>query len=115
MSGDTADAAEGRREQEDVVRQTRRAMELGMDVEAFMRTPAGLYIQAKANEELEDAQLELLTVNLASEDGRARAAELQLQGRVAAKVLTYLGDIVTEGKNAERAFVALETTDSSGA
>ncbi|HEY8359101.1 MAG TPA: hypothetical protein VIL30_16720 [Ramlibacter sp.] len=107
MSQDATDNAVDQRQAEETVRETRRLVEVGLDVEAFMRTPAGLYITAKANNELLEAQEALVEVD-ANNFGRVR--ELQLQARVAQRVLTYLGDIVQEGRNAQRAFVALEAS-----
>ncbi|MBP7966155.1 MAG: hypothetical protein KAZ23_01960 [Burkholderiaceae bacterium] len=100
----TPEQQQEQRELQDEVGEARRLMEVGMDVEAFMKTPAGRYIQARANKELEEAQDALVDAALESAEGRAAAQEHQLKARVAQRLLTYLGDIVQEGKNAERSF-----------
>jgi len=107
----TPEQQQEQRELQDEVGEARRLMEVGMDVEAFMKTPAGRYIQARANKELEDAQEFLVNASLDSPEGRAAAQEQQLNARVAQRLLSYLGDIVQEGKNAERAFRAAHEID----
>lgn len=107
----TPEQQQEQRELQDEVGEARRLMEVGMDVEAFMKTPAGRYIQARANRELEAAQDSLVSAALNSAEGRAAAQEHQLNARVAQRLLSYLGDIVQEGKNAERAFRAAHEID----
>lgn len=81
------------------VQQLQRLMARGYDVEAFMKTDMGVYIRARANRELEEAQEALLEVNASD---TAAITELQLKGRVAARLLTYFGDMVTEAEAAEQ-------------
>lgn len=104
----TPEQQQEQRELQDEVGEARRLMEIGMDVEAFMRTPAGLYIQARANRELEEAQDALVSADASD---MAKVREYQLEARVAQRLLSYLGDIVQEGKNAERAFRAAHEID----
>lgn len=111
---DTAEA-EGRREQDEYVQRIKRTIDLGLQVQQFMRTDAGRELARRANEELIAAQEALLETDLMTDDGRKAAAELQLRGRTASRVLTWLGDIVTEGENAEKAFLTSEATDLTGA
>lgn len=107
----SAEQAQEQRELSEQAQEAKRLLEIGLDVEAFMRTPAGRYIQARANAELQEAQdalvecspLDTTTITLH-----------QVKARTAQRVLVYLGDIVTEGKNAERAFVALVDGQADG-
>lgn len=81
------------------VQQLERQIARGFDVEAFLKTDIGQYIQARASRELEDAQEALLEVDAGD---MAAVRDLQLRGRVAARVLTYFADIVAEAEVAEQ-------------
>lgn len=75
-----------------------REVEFGLDVERFMGSTVGRYLQRRANEDREAALEALATVD--AEDAKAVRA-LQNQVAVAEKVLTWLGEAVTAGEQAE--------------
>lgn len=76
----------------------------GFDAEAFMDSDMGRFIRARANEELHQAQDALVAVDA----GDVKAIrELQLQARVAERVLTYFGDMTAEAKAAEQQHAVL--------
>ena len=73
-----------------------------LDIKVFMAGDAGRFLQARANTEIASAQEQLIEVDpTKTEEIRA----LQNQAKVAARVLLWLGEAVTEGENAERAFI----------
>lgn len=76
----------------------KKAIGLGFDVEAFMSSDIGRYLQIRASRELEQAQDALVAAD-ASDLHAIR--ELQVQARVAQRILTYLADALQEGTNAE--------------
>lgn len=80
----------------------RSVVTLGMDAQAFMASPLGRYIQARANFDLEAARDALLTVDPTD---RSAVAAAQLAALVPSKVLHYIGQCVEEGKNAETQFI----------
>lgn len=80
------------------IAELQRLMGRGMDVEAFMASDMGRYIQRRASEEIETAQEKLVEVD-AADITTIRA--LQLDARVAQRVLTYFGDMVKEAEAAE--------------
>ena len=84
------------------LRELRRKAAIGMDVKAFMQSDAGRHLSERANEEMEAAKEDLLTLDLQLQ--RKEATHAQLRGRVAAGVLTWLADIVTEGEQAALAY-----------
>lgn len=82
------------------IQQLRQLIARGFDVEAFMASEPGRYIQQRASEELQQAQDALVGVNPTD---AAAVAALQLDARVAQRVLTYFGDMVDEALAAEAA------------
>lgn len=79
----------------------RSRIEFGLDVEQFMGTPIGKYMQRRANQDIESALESLKTVD--PEDPKA-IRTLQNAVAVASNVLEWLGQAVTEGEQAERQF-----------
>lgn len=75
----------------------------GMDVEKFMRSELGRYLQRRAQDDISRAQDALLTVD--PEDAKAVRA-LQNEAAVAERVLSWLGEAVTQGEQAARQFEA---------
>lgn len=84
----------------------KKAIGRGFDVEAFMGSDIGKYFQLRASREIEEAQDALTTIE-ASDTSGIRA--LQLKAQVAQRVITWFGDAVTEGENAERQLAAYDT------
>lgn len=84
----------------------KRVIGRGFDVEAFMGSEPGKYFQLRANRELEEAQEALVQVDAAD---IAAIRALQMKAQVAQRVLTWFGDAVTEGENAERELTSLES------
>lgn len=91
--------------QDDDIQQIRAAIEFGLDVKQFMGTTLGRYIQAKANEQIEAARDALQTVD--PEDAK-KVRSLQNDAAVAAMVLTWIGEAVIEGEQAERQFESMD-------
>ena len=73
----------------------------GLDVQQFMDTRLGRYLQDRANSDIETAIEALKTVD--PEDPKA-IRKLQNDVAVASNVLDWLGQAVTEGEQAERQF-----------
>jgi len=73
----------------------------GLDVQQFMDTRIGKYLQDRANSDIETALEALKTVD--PEDPKA-IRKLQNDVAVASNVLDWLGQAVTEGEQAERQF-----------
>ena len=73
----------------------------GLDVQQFMGSNIGRYLQARANADIEEALEALKTVD--PEDPKA-IRKLQNAVAVASSVLEWLGQAVTEGEQAERQF-----------
>lgn len=78
----------------------------GLDCRAFMESPIGAYLTKRANDDIDTALDSLRSVN--PTDPEAIRA-LQNDIRCAENFLTWMGEAVTEGENAERAFI--ESTD----
>lgn len=78
-----------------------RAMARGFDVEAFMRQDIGQYFSLRASRELEEAQDALVDCDASD---HAQVRQLQLQARVAQRVLSWFAEAVTEGENARTQF-----------
>jgi hypothetical protein len=77
----------------------KRAIGVGFDVEAFMKSDIGAYMRLRASRQLEEAQEALVEVD-ASDPHAVRA--LQMKAQVASRVLTWFADAIAEGENAER-------------
>lgn len=77
----------------------------GLDVQQFMGTSMGQYLQARANSEIEAAKDALVTVD--PEDLRA-VRNLQNDAKAAAMFLDWMGQAVDEGKAAEWQWQASE-------
>ena len=75
----------------------------GMDTQAFMGGQLGRFLQAKANAQIAQAQEDLCTAN--PDDPKA-IRDLQNKVAVAAMFLSWMGEAVEEGRNAEREFAA---------
>lgn len=73
----------------------------GLDVQQFMGSNIGRYLQARANADIEEALEALKTAD--PEDPKA-IRKLQNDVAVASSVLEWLGQAVTEGEQAERQF-----------
>lgn len=80
----------------------RRTIELGMEARAFMESPLGRYLQARANHDLEVARDHLMTVDPTD---RSAVQAAQLAAQVPGQVLSYIGQCVEEGRNAETQFI----------
>ena len=73
----------------------------GLDVQQFMGSNIGRYIQDRANADIEEALEALKTAD--PYDPKA-ISKLQNDIAVASNVLEWLGQAVTEGEQAERQF-----------
>ena len=80
----------------------RNRIAFGLDCKQWMDSPLGQYLTHKANTELQ-AALEALG-NVDPEDPKA-IRKLQNDKAVAERFLEWMGEAVTEGENAERAFI----------
>lgn len=78
----------------------------GLDVEQFMQSAIGKYLTARANDDIESALESLKTVD--PTDSKA-VQSLQNEIHRAEMFLLWMGQAVTEGENASRAFI--EATD----
>lgn len=84
------------------MQQIRATIAFGMDVEAFMQSSIGKYLTARANADIEDALERLKTIDpqdwklIQSTQNEIHRAEM---------FLLWMGQAVTEGENATRAFV----------
>lgn len=90
-------SAEEQREGEEL----RGRIAFGLDVQQFMGSTLGRYLQNKANADIEAALDALKTAD--PEDPKA-IRKLQNDVAVAESVLLWLGEAVTEGEQAERQF-----------
>ncbi len=86
-------------EQDQELHQIRSTIEFGLDVQQFMGTNLGRFLRAKANAQIESAHEALGSVD--PEDPKA-IRKLQNDAAVASLFLHWIGEIVTEGENAER-------------
>lgn len=82
-----------------------RVIGIGMDVQVFMEGAAGRYIRARANTQMQEAMEALASAN--PFDNR-EIQQHQQKYQVASLVLSWIGDIVTEGENAARQFAELQ-------
>lgn len=96
------DREQAQREAQDLTR----VIAIGMDVRSFMASAAGLYLHAKANQEVIQAQEQLVDVDATDID---RIQALQLQARVAQRVLSWIGEIVSQGEAAESQFAEMQS------
>ena len=93
-------------EQEDRDLQHLRAeISFGLDAKVFMGSPLGQYLTAKANADIQAALEALAEVD--PEDAKA-VRKLQNDHKCACNFLLWMGEAVTNGENAERAFVEAE-------
>lgn len=72
-------------------------IELGLDVEAFMASRVGRYVQKRANDEIEAARDELENLPPSAIEAIQTA---QNKAKVARAVLDWMGEAVTDGENA---------------
>jgi hypothetical protein len=94
------------------INETRKAMELGMEAEAFAKSPIGRYVLERATE-LGEAALEKLA-DVPPDDTQA-IRKLQNEVRLGRLLQSWLLDAITTGANAERVFEQQQTDDLSGA
>jgi hypothetical protein len=73
-------------------------VELGLDVQAFLRTPVGKYLWQRASDERVDALADLVDVSPADTEA-VRA--LQSTIKRADSILFWLNEAIEAGKNAE--------------
>lgn len=95
------------REQQDEAREldeARNEMAFGMDVQQFMATAIGGYLKARANQHMQEAFQDFLTVD--PTDHKA-VVDIQVRGRTPAALLSWLGDAVANGEAAELKFSEL--------
>jgi uncharacterized protein involved in exopolysaccharide biosynthesis len=90
---------------------TRKRMELGMEAEAFAHSGIGRYLLQQATE-LGEAALEKLA-DVQPTDER-RIAELQRDVKLGRHIQTWLLQAVQDGANAEAAFRAAHSDDTTG-
>lgn len=92
-------------QEEQDLQDVRARISFGLDVQQFMNGPIGKRLTARANAVIEQAQEALGTVD--AEDPKAIRA---LQNRITAAsyFLEWMGEAVTEGENAEAAFINAE-------
>lgn len=88
------------------MQQIRNQIAFGLDAEAFMNSTMGKYLTGKANADIEDALERLKTAD--PFDPKA-IQTLQNEIHRAESFLLWMGQAVTEGENASRAFI--EATD----
>lgn len=73
-------------------------VKFGIEVENFLLTPVGRYLNSRAEEEIESAVEELKRVNPRDEMG---IRDIQTRIQVCERVLYWLGDAIREGRMAE--------------
>lgn len=83
----------------------RRTIAVGMDVAAFLTTASGQALVLRCEADALEAMRELVQVNAA--DLKA-VVEAQIEARVPAAVLAYLGRLIAEGQSAEEQFIQAE-------
>jgi hypothetical protein len=83
------------------VHNLRGRISLGAETEEFMRTSVGQALQARAQQEMQDAFLNFTAVD--PTDAKA-VMEAQLKYLIPAAVLTWFADIVSDGRHAEEEF-----------
>lgn len=84
------------------LQQIRNQIAFGLDMKVFMASPIGRYLAARANSDRDRALEELATVD--PHDPKA-VQTLQNKIAVAANFLTWVGEAVTDGENAEGVFI----------
>lgn len=100
MSEGERDPGQAQAEQQDL-QQIRNVIAFGMDVEQFGKSPIGVYLIERANRDAEAATNELKTVD--PENPKA-IRDLQNKARTAELFLSWLGEAVSAGENAQAAF-----------
>ena len=85
------------------LQQIRAQVAFGMDVEAFMQSQIGRYLQEKANADRDAAMEALIDVDA---DDPSAVRKLQMDARCATNVLLWLGEAVSEGQNAALQLIA---------
>lgn len=86
------------------IKQLQAEIALGLDIKQFMGSAIGQYMHSRANAEIEQA-LEALKIADAEDPKAIR--QWQNQIAVAERVLSWLGEAVTSGENAETQFEQL--------
>jgi hypothetical protein len=86
-------------EEQRELQQVRSTIEFGLDTQQFMGTSLGRFLCARANAQIDAAREALGEVD--PEDPKA-IRKLQNDVAVASMFLLWIGEIVTEGENAER-------------
>lgn len=74
----------------------------GLDVQAFMRSSIGVYLTAKANNDIDAALESLKTAD--PEDAKA-IRTLQNDIKCAENFLLWMGEAVTDGENSQRTYI----------
>lgn len=80
-------------------------IDFGIQAKVFMNSPMGRYMQARANAEIEAARESLETAD--AEDPKA-IRRLQQDASSARRFLQWMGEVVTEGEQAEYQFSQLD-------
>lgn len=83
----------------------RQLIQLGIEVETFLQSPVGRYMQARAKIELHAATKAL---RAATPTDAAAVAEAQVRCRVPELVLEWMAEAVAEGQNAATNFINAE-------
>jgi len=81
---------------------------LGIDAEAFLKSPVGQHIRQQAMDEVDEAFAEFRDVD--PEDPKAIRA-IQFKALVAGKALSWLVDMVSAGSQAGRVLRDMENSD----
>ena len=80
-----------------------RAAVFGRQVEDFLSSDIGRHIAARASDEIDAALHQLKSISPRFFWGRRKIARLQEQIAVAERVISWLADAVTEGRQATQA------------
>ncbi len=90
------------------IRELFNTVELGLDARQFLESNLGRYVASRAQEDMFAASLELTTVPPHDQIG---IAAIQHRYKVAAAALSWIGQAIEAGKQAEAALTAAENTD----
>lgn len=81
---------------------------LGIEAEAFLKSPVGKYVKSRAMEEIDEAFDEFKDVD--PNDPEA-VRKIQFKALVAGKAVTWLVDLVDAGEQAGRVLKDMENSD----
>lgn len=81
---------------------------LGIEAEAFMKSPVGLHVKAQAMADIDEAFDEFKTVD--PEDSKAVRA-IQMKALVAGTAVTWLIGLIESGEQAGRVLRDMESSD----